>query len=107
LDISGNDLVFSNEHGGYWLEQTVERNLRNFMLKAGLDPRITPHKLRHSTGSILFALGVDPKVIQEILGHGKIGTTMDTYVHLKPTAQREAMAKLNSAFEKGKKREAQ
>lgn len=45
-------------------------------------PRITVHGLRHSCASLLFAAGVDVKVVQKILGHAHIETTMNIYTHV-------------------------
>lgn len=45
-------------------------------------PRITVHGLRHSCASLLFAAGVDIKVVQKILGHAHIETTMNIYTHV-------------------------
>jgi len=39
------------------------------------------HSLRHTTGSLLAASGVHPKVAQTILRHSTIGLTMDIYTH--------------------------
>jgi len=44
-------------------------------------------------------MGVHPKVVQEILGHSEISMTMDIYSHVLPTMQRDAMDKLNRAFD--------
>jgi integrase len=43
-------------------------------------------------------MGVHPKVVQELLGHSQISMTMDTYSHVLPSTQQEAMKKLNQAF---------
>nr|WP_243881342.1 tyrosine-type recombinase/integrase [Rummeliibacillus suwonensis] len=45
-------------------------------------PRITVHGLRHSCASLLFAAGVDIKVVQKLLGHAHIETTMNIYTHV-------------------------
>jgi len=37
--------------------------------------------------------GAQMKVIQERLGHSNITTTMDTYAHLQPNIQKEAVSK--------------
>jgi integrase len=34
----------------------------------------------------------------EILGHSQISTTMNTYAHVLPATQREAMAKIDALF---------
>jgi integrase len=42
--------------------------------------------------------GVYPKVVQEILGHSEISMALDTYSHVLPTMQKDAMAGLNDFF---------
>jgi integrase len=56
------------------------------------------HDLRHSAATILLTMGVHPKVVQELLGHSQINMTMDTYSHVLPSMQQEAMNRLNEAF---------
>jgi site-specific recombinase XerD len=46
----------------------------------------------------LLALGVNPKIVQEMLGHTEISMTMDIYSHVLPTMQKEAMHKMNTAL---------
>ncbi len=66
--------------------------------EAGL-PHLRFHDLRHSAATILLGMGVHPKVVQELLGHSKIGITMDIYSHILPSMQQEAMGKMQDAFE--------
>jgi integrase len=58
-------------------------------------PRIRFHALRHTAASLLLAEGVHPKVVQEILGHGTVSMTLDTYSHTTPAMHREAVATLD------------
>jgi integrase len=51
------------------------------------------HKLRHTYASHLVMLGVPLKVVQELLGHADIATTM-RYAHLAPGAMEAAVARL-------------
>lgn len=71
--------------------------LKKLLKKAGL-PDIRFHDLRHSTATLLLSKGVHPKVVQEILGHSEISMTMDTYSHVIPTMQKDAMDWLNDIF---------
>lgn len=52
------------------------------------------HCFRRSLASNLYALGVKPKVIQAILRHSDIATTLDFYVETPEAESREALDKL-------------
>jgi integrase len=56
------------------------------------------HAIRRGLASNLYGLGVQPKVIQAILRHSSISTTMEIYVQTDQTASREAMQKLEAMF---------
>lgn len=64
------------------------------LVSAGL-PDIRVHDLRHSHASLLLASGVNPKVVQERLGHASITLTLQTYSHVIPSLQEEAAKKLD------------
>ncbi len=78
--------------------------LKILLEKAGL-PNIRFHDLRHSAATMLLTMGVHPKVVQEMLGHSEISMTMDTYSHVLPTMQRDAIDKLNQAYAEQLKKE--
>jgi integrase len=52
------------------------------------------HCFRRSLASNLYSLGVKPKVIQAILRHSDIATTLDFYVETPESESREALDKL-------------
>jgi len=52
------------------------------------------HSLRHTTGSLLAASGVHPKVAQSLMRHSKIDLTMTRYTHVLRGQESEAVAKL-------------
>lgn len=60
----------------------------------------TMHQLRHSFATVAFELGLQPKAIQEILGHKQISTTMDIYTDFRQNAVIEATQKLNNQLVK-------
>lgn len=60
--------------------------------------RIRFHDLRHSAATLLLAEGVNPKVIQERLGHSRISVTLDLYAHVLPTMQADAASRLDRFF---------
>ena len=76
------------------------RNLRKIyetMLKHAGVRQLKFHGLRHSFATRLLSKGVDVKTVSSILGHSKVQTTMDLYVH--PSKQQQMNA-INKAFNK-------
>lgn len=64
-------------------------------------PAFRFHALRHTFASIMGDRGVNPKVIQELLGHSRIGTTMDVYTHPGAEAYEAAADAINGAMHDG------
>ena len=91
------DLVFCNAIGDYWLDSSLTYAFKVLLKKAGL-PNIRFHDLRHSAATLLLQMGIQPKVVQELLGHSKISITMDIYSHVFPSMQQEAMDKLDEVY---------
>jgi len=58
----------------------------------------TTHELRHSAGSLLYAMGVPMKVISELLGHSSERVTSDVYVHIQQPQQIEAAEAIKRAL---------
>ncbi len=52
--------------------------------RAGLSGRFRVHALRHTAASLMVQTGYPPKMLQEIMGHASITTTLDLYGHLYP-----------------------
>ena len=77
--------VFLNKAGGRLTTRSVGRLLVKCLRSAGLDPRTTPHTLRHSFATHLLDAGADIRGVQELLGHKSLVTTQ-VYTHV--TTQR-------------------
>ena len=64
-------------------------------------PDIRFHDLRHTFASLLLEAGESLKVIQELLGHSSINTTMDIYTHITKQGKANAVNKLDDLFKQG------
>ena len=91
------DLVFANEYGRPLGEDKVTENFHRALDRAEL-PRIRFHDLRHTAATVMMGLGVHPKMVQETLGHGNVGITLDIYSHVTPDMQQDAVDKLNQRY---------
>jgi Site-specific recombinase XerD len=56
------------------------------------------HDLRHTCATLLLVQGVHPRVVMEVLGHSRIGVTMDVYTHVVSQVQREAALLMHRAL---------
>jgi integrase len=84
------NLVFCRENGRP-IDGTgmLRGDFYPLLARAGL-PRVRFHDLRHSTATLLMSLGIDLKIISEILGHSSVRITGDVYTHVSLEMQRPA-----------------
>jgi integrase len=73
------------------------RHFKSLLRKANL-PDIRPYDLKHTFATLWLESGEHPKTLQEILGHSRITLTLDTYSHVAPHMQREAMQRFGERF---------
>lgn len=89
--------IFTKIDGTVMSPNFVSQHFKRILTKNDL-PIIRFHDLRHSSASYLLHLGFSMKEIQMWLGHGDIGTTMNTYVHIDMSAKENLANTLNERF---------
>ncbi len=78
--------------------RSVEKNIKQFAILAGLPANTTPHVLRHSFATDLLNKGVDIRILQEFLGHRSI-TATQIYAHVTSKKLREVHHKFHGGEE--------
>ena len=102
LQILANWRKFQNNHNkviGYDGQRLIyesERVRLSSHLESARLPNIGLHGFRHTHASLLMNNDVNPKEIQERLGHSKITTTLDTYSHLAKDKKKETAEKFSN-----------
>jgi integrase len=75
----------------------VNRSFKPLLSRAGVS-KIRFHELRHTCGTIMGRIGVEPKYTQDRLGHADISVTLNTYTHVLPEARGEVAQKIEAAL---------
>lgn len=75
---------------------SYDTHLYKLCQEAGIKP-FSMHALRHTFATRAIERGVPPKVLQQLLGHASIKTTMDTYVHVSDDSKLEAIKLFEAA----------
>ncbi len=102
-DWKDHGLVFATSIGTAIEKSNLHRDFKAIIEKANENvapevklPSIRFHDLRHSTASLLLVQGIHPRAIMELLGHSRIGVTMDTYAHVMPAMMQDVADKMDA-----------
>ncbi len=80
-DRNRREAIFAKTDGQPISAQAARVYLRGMLQKAGIDEKISPHKLRHTYATNLLNAGAELVDIQALLGHSTLNTTQ-IYAHV-------------------------
>ena len=69
--------MFVSRRGGRLGMRSVEKRLKTWSVRQGINRNIHPHRLRHSFASHILESSGDLRAVQELLGHQNISTTQN------------------------------
>lgn len=73
--------LFNGQSADQYTQRSVNEFLKTYAKKAGIKRNVHAHLLRHSFSTSLLEMGTDIRIIQKLLGHNSIKTTL-RYTHV-------------------------
>lgn len=95
--LSMNDLIFRAPERGLLMSTPIDREIKRICKVCGVEP-FTLHGLRDTFATRCIEGGMNPKTLQEILGHSNFNLTMSLYGHALPDTKKQEMDKVVFAF---------
>ena len=86
---------------GSSLEATIPNRIMTRILKKAEIQYRKFHEMRHTVGTRMMELGVNPKIVAEMLGHSDVTITLNLYSHVSPTMQDDAAARMDAVLSSG------
>ena len=72
-------------------ERNLDRSLKKVVGRTNIKHNVTLHTLRHTFASTLVRRGVNIEVVSKLMGHSKISTTYNKYIHTLKEKEIETM----------------
>lgn len=91
------DTIFKAPERGLLMSTPADREIGRICKRTGIE-KITAHAFRATFATRCIEQGVEPRTLQELLGHADFGITMNLYGHVVDETKEKAMNKLKIAL---------
>ena len=91
-------LVFPSQVGTPLWARNLNRSYKRLLHRAGLPTDFRFQDLRHTCATLLLRQGVNPKFVQELLGHGDVSLTLNVYSHVLPSLGDQTATAMDDAL---------
>ncbi|WP_431030388.1 tyrosine recombinase XerC [Lysinibacillus sp. LZ02] len=88
----GDEPLFVSQKGTRFTRQTVAKIVKQINNQTLQKEKLTPHKLRHTSATMMYKAGADIRSLQHILGHSSVATTQ-IYTHIEDEQIQDVMQK--------------
>lgn len=100
------DFIFLTRSGKLYqkttLNEAISRIVRDMNAAGGSEvdpmPRFSCHTLRHTFTTRLIESGANPKIVQDVLGHSDIQTTLNIYADVTEEFKQEAFIRIDDVL---------
>ncbi len=96
-----NAVFASTTTGDYRTYQGFRASYRHFLRRHNLDAEhLNLPRYRHTYATMLLEMGINPRVVQKLMGHSNISTTLGTYSHVVGEVYENVASGLETTFDK-------
>lgn len=91
------DRIFKAPKGGLLMATPIDRHIKKICEETGIE-HFGTHAFRDTFATRAIESGVEPRTLQELLGHADYAITMNLYVHVTNPTLQSAMNRINIGF---------
>ena len=95
--VAMDDFLFKAVERGLLMATPIDREIKRICKDCGIEP-FTMHAFRDTFATRAIESGINPKTLQEILGHSNFNITMSLYGHCMEDTKRREMESINIAI---------
>lgn len=100
VQFKGDSYICVRDDGTLWPPDVLSHRFSDLVKSLDEITKIRFHDLRHTFATNALRYGVHPKIVGEMLGHSSVTVTLDTYSHILPDMQDQAVGQIELLLQK-------